>query len=136
MGDMEMPLPENTLPMMTGRGPFGGIDMGGMFTVLKVSEGLARNDYKDPGWYKHPPGTVAHEWTRRAAARFARSRRSAGQTVRGDGREAGWRYASPSLAVDNFGSTTQIAKTTAIWLPMIHRMKVSSSLLWRSGTRH
>jgi hypothetical protein len=28
-----------------------------------VREGLARNDFKDPGWYKHPPGTVAYEWT-------------------------------------------------------------------------
>jgi hypothetical protein len=63
MDGMQMPLPENTLPMMTGDGPFGGLDMGGMFTVVKVREGLARNDYKDPGWYKHPPGSVAHEWT-------------------------------------------------------------------------
>jgi FtsP/CotA-like multicopper oxidase with cupredoxin domain len=63
MGGMQMPLPENTLPMMTGEGPFGGIEMGGMFTVLKVREGLARGDYKDPGWYKHPAGTVAREWT-------------------------------------------------------------------------
>jgi FtsP/CotA-like multicopper oxidase with cupredoxin domain len=62
MEGMEMPLPENTLPMMTGDGPFGGIEMGGMFTVVKVRKGLARNDYKDPGWYKHPPGTVAYEW--------------------------------------------------------------------------
>ena len=62
MGDMEMPIPENTLPMMTGTGPFGGIEMGGMFTTVKVRKGLARNDYKDPGWYKHPPGTVAFEW--------------------------------------------------------------------------
>jgi FtsP/CotA-like multicopper oxidase with cupredoxin domain len=63
MGGMQMPLPENTLPMMTGDGPFGGMEMGGMFTVLKVREGLARGDYKDPGWYKHPAGTVAREWT-------------------------------------------------------------------------
>ncbi len=63
MGEMEMPLPDNTLPMMTGQGPFGPIEMGGMFTVVKVREGLARGDYKDPGWYKHPPGTVAYEWT-------------------------------------------------------------------------
>jgi FtsP/CotA-like multicopper oxidase with cupredoxin domain len=59
----EMPLPENTLPMMTGSGPFGPLEMGGMFTVVKVREGLARDDYKDPGWYRHPPGTVAYEWT-------------------------------------------------------------------------
>lgn len=62
MGDMEMPLPDNTLPMMTGQGPFGGIEMGGMFTTVKIRKGLARNDYKDPGWYKHPSGTVAYEW--------------------------------------------------------------------------
>ena len=62
MGEMEMPLPDNTLPMMTGTGPFGPIEMGGMFTVVKVRERLARNDYKDPGWYKHPAGTVAREW--------------------------------------------------------------------------
>jgi manganese oxidase len=61
MGEMEMPLPDNTLPMMTGFGQFGAIEMGGMFTVVKVREGLAANDYKDPGWYKHPAGTVAYE---------------------------------------------------------------------------
>ncbi|HSD54192.1 MAG TPA: copper oxidase [Burkholderiales bacterium] len=63
MGEMEMPLPDNTLPMMTGAGPFGPIEMGGMFTVVKVRESLAANDYSDPGWYKHPPGTAAYEWT-------------------------------------------------------------------------
>jgi hypothetical protein len=62
MGEMEMALPDNTLPMMAGSGPFGAMEMGGMFTVVKVREGLARNDYKDPGWYKHPAGTVAYEW--------------------------------------------------------------------------
>jgi hypothetical protein len=35
--------------------------MGGMFTVMKVREGIARDDYKDPGWYKHPAGTVAYD---------------------------------------------------------------------------
>jgi hypothetical protein len=63
MGEMEMPLPENTLPMMSGTGPFGPIEMGGMFTVVKIREGLAAGDYKDPGWYQHPKGTVAYEWT-------------------------------------------------------------------------
>lgn len=62
MGGMEMPLPDNTLPMMTGDGPFGGIEMGGMFTTVKVRKGLARNDYRDPGWYKHPAGEVSYEW--------------------------------------------------------------------------
>lgn len=61
MGEMEMPLPDNTLPMMSGRGPFGPVEMGGMFTVVKVREGLARGDYRDPGWYRHPAGTVAYK---------------------------------------------------------------------------
>jgi hypothetical protein len=59
---MEMPLPENTLPMMTGTGQYGAIDMGGMFTTLKVREGLAKNDYQDPGPYQHPKGSVAYEY--------------------------------------------------------------------------
>ena len=61
MGAMEMPLPDNTLPMMTGYGQFGPVEMGGMFTVVKVREGLARGDYADPGPYKNPEGTVAYE---------------------------------------------------------------------------
>ncbi len=61
MGEMEMPMPDNTLPMMTGSGQFGPIEMGGMFTVVKIREGLARDDYKDPGPYKFPQGTVAYE---------------------------------------------------------------------------
>jgi len=63
MGSMEMALPSNTLPMMTGQGPFGPIEMGGMFTLVKIREGIARDDYKDPGWYRHPAGTQAYEWT-------------------------------------------------------------------------
>ncbi len=58
---MEMPMPDNTLPMMTGFGQFGPMEMGGMFSVVKVREGIAANDYTDPGWYRHPAGTVAYE---------------------------------------------------------------------------
>ena len=57
---MPMPLPENTLPMVTGKGQFGNIDMGGMFTVLKVRETVASNNV-DPGYYKHPKGSLAYE---------------------------------------------------------------------------
>ena len=49
--------PRNTLPMMTGTGPFGPIEMGGMFTVVKVREGKVSD--KESGWYKNPKGTVA-----------------------------------------------------------------------------
>jgi FtsP/CotA-like multicopper oxidase with cupredoxin domain len=50
----------NTLPMMMGKGPFGNLEMGGMFTVLKVRDDLAPGDFRDPGPYRHPAGTVAH----------------------------------------------------------------------------
>ena len=57
---MDMPLPENTLPMMMGKGQYGDISMGGMFSTLKVRDHLAKNDYQDPGPYQHPKGTVAY----------------------------------------------------------------------------
>jgi len=63
MTEMSMPLPDNTAPMMAGEGPFGALGMGGMFSVVKIRRDQPRGDYKDPGWYKHPPGTVAYEWT-------------------------------------------------------------------------
>ncbi|MET0963897.1 MAG: copper oxidase [Noviherbaspirillum sp.] len=63
MGGMEMPLPDNTLPMMSGAGPFGNIEMGGMFTMVKIRREQKAGDYTDPGWYRHPAGTVAYEWT-------------------------------------------------------------------------
>jgi manganese oxidase len=77
MAEMSMPLPANTLPMMTGTGPFGGIEMGGMFTVVKVREGLAAGDYRDPGSYKHPPGTVAYEVDAAMAGQPTRQRDAA-----------------------------------------------------------
>jgi len=63
MAEMEMPLPDNTIPMMTGAGPFGAVGMGGMFSLLKVRKDQPSGNYQDPGWYQHPPGTVAFEWT-------------------------------------------------------------------------
>jgi hypothetical protein len=30
--------------------------------VLKVRRDQKPGDYKDPGWFKHPEGTVAHEY--------------------------------------------------------------------------
>lgn len=57
MGEMGMKIPRNSIPMLGGEGPFGYITMGGMFTIFKVREGIT--NYDDPGWYQHPPGTVA-----------------------------------------------------------------------------
>ncbi len=52
-----MPGPKNTLPMMAGRGPFGNIGMGGMFTLVKVRDGIT--SFADPGWYAQPAGSGA-----------------------------------------------------------------------------
>ena len=62
MGDMAehqlmMAVPRNSIPMRGGDGPYGPIDMGGMFTIVKVRHDI---DYdRDPGWYQQPRGTSA-----------------------------------------------------------------------------
>ncbi len=73
MGEMQMELPANTHPMMTGTGPYGPIEMGGMFTLLKVRAGQKAGDYSDPGWYDMPPGTQARLVENRSAPEPARS---------------------------------------------------------------
>ena len=62
MGDMSemlqmMAIPRNSIPMRGGDGPYGPIDMGGMFSIVKIRETI---DYdRDPGWYEQPRGTSA-----------------------------------------------------------------------------
>ena len=58
MGEMNMAAPRNSIPMRGAHAQFGYTDMGGMFTILKVREQVTNYD-EDPGWYAHPPGTVA-----------------------------------------------------------------------------
>ena len=67
MSTMQMQQPKNSISMVGGKGPYGVIDMGGMFTILKVRDKL--DGTKDPGWYSAPKGTVAGE---AAAADLAR----------------------------------------------------------------
>ena len=66
MGNMSgmtesMGVPPNSIPMLGGAGPFGPIDMGGMFTIVKIRTGIT--SFEDPGWYRHPAGTVAERAT-------------------------------------------------------------------------
>jgi FtsP/CotA-like multicopper oxidase with cupredoxin domain len=66
MGDMmRMQMPKNSISMLGAPGPFDQIDMGGMFTMIKVRTKLAA----DPGWYEHPKGSVAEEATAADLAR-------------------------------------------------------------------
>jgi hypothetical protein len=80
MTEMEMPIPDNTVPMMTGDGPFGSVEMGGMFSVVKVRQDQEPNDYKNPGWFKHPKGTKAFEYKQRLKEP-PRSRTAGGQSM-------------------------------------------------------
>ncbi len=57
MGEMGMPVPRNSIPMVGMEGKHDYIDMGGLFTIVKVRENLT--SYDDPGWYENPPGTLA-----------------------------------------------------------------------------
>jgi hypothetical protein len=56
MTEMEMPLPDNTAPMMAGRGPFGAIGMGGMFSVVKVRKRPEAGRLQRPGLVPAPAG--------------------------------------------------------------------------------
>lgn len=67
MSSMRMPTPEGSTPMLGGPGPKGHIDMGGMFTVLKVRDRLPAKG--EVGWYDNPPGTEAREATPAELAR-------------------------------------------------------------------
>jgi manganese oxidase len=57
MAGMQMSIPANSISMSGGKGRFGFIDMGGMFTLVKVRERLT--GYDDPGDYDFPPNSVA-----------------------------------------------------------------------------
>ena len=62
MGEMmTMQRPRNSISMMGGKGPFDQIDMGGMFTIVKVRERLTEESAA--AWYEHPRGSVAEEAT-------------------------------------------------------------------------
>ena len=58
MGDMNMKIPRNSVPMVGAPGPRDYITMGGMFTIIKIREKIT--DFAiDPGWYEQPAGTSA-----------------------------------------------------------------------------
>jgi hypothetical protein len=67
--------------MLGASGPFDYIAMGGMMTVVKIREQLT--DDRDPGWYRHPSGTVAQpasaEELRRDGIRLSEHRSTAGR---------------------------------------------------------
>jgi hypothetical protein len=59
MAKMNMTVPGNSIAMVGTEGKHDYIDMGGMFTVLKVRDGLT--SFEDPGWYEGPAEEQARE---------------------------------------------------------------------------
>jgi FtsP/CotA-like multicopper oxidase with cupredoxin domain len=84
MAEMGMPVPANSTPMRGGPGQFGYIDMGGMFTIVKVRDVV--DETTASSWYPNPPGTVATIATAEELARDgidpAHPPRRGGQDVR------------------------------------------------------
>ncbi len=60
--EMGMPVPPNSIPMLGAKLQFGYTEMGGMSTVVKVREQAP--DYRDPGPYAFPAGTVSRRASR------------------------------------------------------------------------
>ena len=56
MAEMAMPIPDNTVPMMAGWGPHGPLEMGGMFSVVKVSRGNFRRRLQRSRLVREPSG--------------------------------------------------------------------------------
>jgi FtsP/CotA-like multicopper oxidase with cupredoxin domain len=69
MSHMRMQQPSNSISMVGGKGPHGIIEMGGMFTLVKVRTRLTGKDNADPGWYKSPDAEVSTEATADELAR-------------------------------------------------------------------
>lgn len=82
MGHMQGP--ENTLPMLTGQGPFGPLGMGGMFTVVKIRDRL--HGSADPGWYDRKDVPRARRVAAAGEGAPVRPSGSAASAPRGSGR--------------------------------------------------
>jgi manganese oxidase len=61
MAEMAMGQPANSIAMVGGKGRYGTIDMGGMFTLIKIRDRLTGDG--DPGWYEPPGSELAREAT-------------------------------------------------------------------------
>jgi hypothetical protein len=113
MTDMGMAVPKNSIPMLGGKGQFGTIDMGGMFTLIKVREELT--GYDDPGDYKFPPGTVSV-----AATRAELSRDGIDLNVQFDGS-----ISVPSPAFPMVTPSTAPSEGTTLYTCVMHPQVIS-----------
>lgn len=59
MQEMNMTQPRNAVSMAGGQGPFGPIEMGGMFTMIKVRDRIDDDAAAIASWHQAPAGTRA-----------------------------------------------------------------------------
>lgn len=78
MGEMKMPVPPNSIPMLGAKGKYDSITMGGMFTIVKVRDHVTLQ--QDPGWYENPLGTQARRATGEELERNGIRNRKASRT--------------------------------------------------------
>ena len=114
--------PENTLPMMTGEGPFGPIDMGGMFTVVK-SAGTSPPAttrprlVRPPGRHRglqgrrhRPPGLISPQLEEKDMRNPGRAMLAALAVTLASG--AAWAAGTPRAATTASASQAQESKVT------------------------
>ena len=90
-----------------------------MFTVVKVRRDQQPGDYTDPGWYQHPAGTVAYEWTGRApVATRAAEPAVAAPRRRADGPQAVGAFRAP-VADRRHSRRRSHAMRSNTWLPAL-----------------
>ena len=63
--------------LLSARETLRSLEMGGMFIMGKVRDGIAPGDFRDPGWYRDSPSTMAP---------CVSTDRNYGKTVRRSGR--------------------------------------------------
>ena len=76
-----MPLPDNTVADDDGHRALRLGRDGRHVQRRQGAQGAKPGDYKDPGWYKHPPGTQAYEMDGGPLAEATRFKDEGGQSM-------------------------------------------------------
>ena len=99
MGEMEMPMPDNTLPMMTGFGQFGPLEMGGMFSVREGARRACRQRLQGPRLVQASAGNRRLRGHRRDRTRCAAAQRSAERSAAGRSSTSSSRASIPAPTI-------------------------------------
>ena len=104
MGEMGMPVPDEQHPDARRQGTHDYITMGGMFTILKVRDGIT--SYDDPGLVRKPGGHArVHRGGDRSASRWDRPNPPARRRERMTDR-----YARPPCCIGAWGAWRRVPR--------------------------